>query len=73
MKLKEFIQQNRVELDSAINRVLNFVPRQAGCDCHKRGTDHYHESQSLNDIERRDWIMNDESLYNWARREGVRI
>lgn len=27
----------------------------------------------LNDSERRDWIMNDEGLYNWARSEGVRI
>ena len=28
---------------------------------------------SLNNEERRQWIMNDESLYNWARSEGVRI
>lgn len=27
----------------------------------------------LNDHERRLWILNDESLYNWARSEGVRI
>jgi len=26
-----------------------------------------------NDNERRLWILNDEGLYNWARREGVRI
>ena len=26
-----------------------------------------------NDDERRDWILNDEGLYNWARSEGVRI
>lgn len=23
--------------------------------------------------ERRDWILNEEGLYNWARREGVRL
>lgn len=27
----------------------------------------------LNDQDRRDWIMNDESLYSWARSEGVRV
>ncbi len=27
----------------------------------------------LNDEKRRQWILNDENLYNWARREGVRI
>lgn len=27
----------------------------------------------LNDEEREAWINNDESLYNWARSEGVRI
>ena len=26
-----------------------------------------------NDDERRDWIANDEGLYLWARREGVRV
>lgn len=28
---------------------------------------------SLNDEDRRGWILNDEPLYNWARSEGVRI
>lgn len=27
----------------------------------------------LNDAERREWIANDESLYRWARRCGVKI
>lgn len=27
----------------------------------------------LNDEERRQWILNDEGLYNWARSEGVRV
>jgi len=26
---------------------------------------------SLNDEDREDWILNDEGLYNWAKREGV--
>ena len=28
---------------------------------------------SLNDSERRLWILNDEGLYNWARSSGVKI
>lgn len=28
---------------------------------------------SLNNEERRQWILNDEGLYNWARSEGVKI
>lgn len=27
----------------------------------------------INDEERRLWILNDEGLYRWARRNGVRI
>jgi hypothetical protein len=27
----------------------------------------------LNDRTRRDWIANNESLYHWARAEGVRV
>lgn len=27
----------------------------------------------LNDEERRQWVLNDEGLYNWARSEGVRV
>lgn len=27
----------------------------------------------LNDDERRLWVLNDEGLYNWARRDGVPI
>lgn len=27
----------------------------------------------LNDEERRMWILNDEGMYNWARRSGVKI
>ncbi len=29
--------------------------------------------QKLNDEERRRWVLNDEGLYTWARRSGVRI
>jgi hypothetical protein len=50
MTIREFIRQNRKELDKAIHKALpNY------------------------DEERRQWILNDEGLYLWARSEGVRI
>ena len=30
-------------------------------------------NQYWNDEERREWILNDEELYRWARSEGVKI
>ena len=56
MTLRQFIKDNRAEIDNAIARVLG-------------------EKQPYykNDDERRLWILNDEGLYNWARREGVKI
>jgi hypothetical protein len=74
MTLKQFIQANRAELDSAINRALNHVPKQASCYCHLSGTDHDHsDAPKRNDEDRRQWVLNDQGLYNWARSEGVRI
>ena len=73
MTMTQFIQDNHAELDAAINNALTFVPRQASCSCPQSGTDHHHAPDTLNNEERRQWILNDEGLYNWARREGVRI
>lgn len=53
MTLKEFIKENKDELDTAIQKA-------------SPGT-------RLNDSERRQWILNDESLYRWARSEGVKV
>lgn len=55
MTLRDFIRQNRAELDAAIRKVLA------------------RPDFELNDDDRRQWILNDESLYLWARSEGVRI
>jgi hypothetical protein len=73
MKLSDFIRNNRSELDTCIGRALGHVPRTASCYCPLSGTDHTHDAPTLSDAERRLWILNDEGLYNWARREGVRI
>ena len=32
-----------------------------------------HHNPRSNDEERRQWILNDEGLYMWAKSEGVRI
>ena len=70
--MARFIDEHREELKESINKHLNFVPRQAGCDCPQRGTDHYHhDDHPLDDDDLHEWIINDEGLYNWARSEGV--
>ena len=53
MTLRDFIKENKEELDACIKRVS--------------------PNASLNDAERRLWVLNDESLYRWARSEGVKI
>jgi hypothetical protein len=71
MKIQDFIDQNREEITSAINRVLCHVPATASCYCPLSGTDHNHTSQPLDDDDLEKWILNDEGLYNWAVSEGV--
>ena len=56
MKLRQFIKENREELDNCIANALN------------QDTNPY-----ANDRERELWILNDEGLYNWARRSGCKI
>jgi len=58
MTLREFIRQNREGIDGVIASVLR-------CPIS--------EIPHKNDEERREWILNDEGLYAWARREGCRI
>lgn len=53
MNMKQFIRQNRSEIDMYIKE---------SCDNCK-----------LNDEEREMWIRNDEGLYNFAKRYGVRL
>ncbi|MCP4156669.1 MAG: hypothetical protein GY757_53645 [bacterium] len=67
MKLNDFIRENREELDQCINRELYRHDGRGG-----RGTIP-DPPPKRNDDDRRQWILNDEGLYNWARSEGVRI
>lgn len=54
--LRDFIRENREELDRLIAKAIG------------RNSNPY-----PNDEERRQWILNDEGLYNWARSEGVNV
>ena len=67
MTLRQFIREHRAELDEAINAVVYKHDGNGG-----RGTIP-DPPPKRNDVERASWISNDEGLYNWARREGVRI
>lgn len=74
MRLREFIRQNRKDIDAYIDERIGFVPATASCYCPKSGTDHRHEPEGRrNDEERRQWILGDEYLYRSARAAGVPI
>lgn len=63
MTLRAFIRKHRAELDAAIDTALH----------PERYDNPPAPGKKLNDEERRQWILNDEDLYNWARSEGVKI
>ena len=62
-----FIQENRSEIDDAINGCIYRYDGNGG-----RGTVP-NPPPRRNDAERREWILNDEGLYRWARSEGVKV
>lgn len=62
-----FIKENRSEIDLVINQVTY---RHDGNDGSGRIPE---PAPRYNDEERRQWVLNDETLYNWARSKGVQI
>ena len=67
MTLRAFIKANRAEIDKCINQELYRYDGNGGKGVIPN------PPPSHNDDERRQWILNDEGLYRWARSEGVRI
>lgn len=67
MRMRDFIKANRADLDSAINSVLYRYDGKGGHGVIPS------PPPTHNDSERREWILNDEGLYRWARSEGVRL
>lgn len=67
MTLRQFIKENRAELDACILSVQFRHDGRGG-----RGTIP-DPPPKISDSERRLWILNDESLYRWARSCGVRL
>ena len=65
--MREFVRQNRAEIDKAINSVMYRWDGNGG-----RGTVPT-PAPTYNDEERQQWVLNDEGLYRWARTEGVPI
>lgn len=61
MTMREFLKENRELIDTCIRGVLD-RPNSRG----ERGA-----PTTLNDRERRLWVLNDEGLYRWARKEEV--
>jgi len=73
--LERFIEEHKLEIISGVNAYLNHVPATASCNCPRSGTEHTHadDNMDVDDEDVKQWILNDESLYNWARGEGVDI
>ena len=67
MKLNQFIRENRTSIDVCINSVMFKHDGNGGRGVIPTPAPRY------NDRERREFVLNDEGLYNWARSEGVRI
>lgn len=73
MRLQDFIKKNRAQIDKAINAELyrydgegkarKTIPEPADPATTAPHDDNF----------RAQWIMGDEGLFNWARREGVKI
>jgi len=67
MRIRDFIKQNRREIDQCIWSVMYRYDGKGG-----RGTIP-DEPLKLTNKDRHEWILNEESLYRWARSCGVKI
>jgi len=65
--LRDWIRENRQELDNCINAALY---RHDGRGGHGTIPD---PPPKRNDEERRQWVLSDEGLYDWAKSERVNV
>lgn len=63
--MTQFVREHRADIDQRINAVVYRYDGKGG-----RGTVPC-PPPKRNDAERRQWILNDECLYTWAKSEGV--
>ena len=67
MPMREFIHRNRVDIDQLINEEIYRHDGRGG-----RGVIPA-PAPTYSDAARREWVLNHEPLYRWARADGVRI
>ena len=67
MRMRDFIREHGAEIDRAINETMFKWDGKGG-----KGKMPI-PAPTYSNEERRQWIQNDEGLYNWARREGVKV
>ncbi len=67
MRMRDFIGDNRAEIDGCINSAM------FEHDGHGGRGEIPDPPPRRNDSEREEWIRNAEGLYLWARREGVPV
>lgn len=67
MRMRDFIRENREELEAAVNGAMYRHDGNGGAGTVPTPAPTY----TADELE--DWIANDEGLYLWARREGVRV
>lgn len=74
MRLRTYVRENREAIEQFVNSQLNFVPREARCDCPKSGTDHYHTNKRKHTlVQLEEMVVNHYELVIAARKAGVPI
>lgn len=74
MRLRTYVRENREAIEQFVNSQLNFVPREASCDCPRSRTDHYHANKrKYTLVQLEEMVVNHYELVIAARKAGVPI